>query len=125
MHEDLERQYWNAIRDKDAAAATSLSDDPCVVVGAQGAGELDRKTMEGMLSSAPWTLHEYDLQGVHVRKLTDDVVIVAYTVDEKLTVEGKPVALKAHDASVWIRRDGRWLCALHTESLAGDPFGRR
>jgi hypothetical protein len=21
-------------------------------------------------------------------------------------------------------RNGRWLCALHTQSIAGDPFGR-
>jgi len=23
-----------------------------------------------------------------------------------------------------VRRDGRWRCVLHTEALAGDPFGR-
>jgi len=23
-----------------------------------------------------------------------------------------------------VRRGGRWLCAAHTESIAGDPFGR-
>jgi hypothetical protein len=41
-----------------------------------------------------------------------------------LMVEGQQVALEANDASVWVRRDGKWLCAMHTESLAGDPFGR-
>ena len=30
----------------------------------------------------------------------------------------------AADASTWVRRNGRWVCALHTESLKGDPFGR-
>lgn len=43
---------------------------------------------------------------------------------EELTVDGKRVALDAADASTWVRRNGRWVCALHTESLAGDPFGR-
>ena len=124
MLEDLERKYWNAIRDKDTAAAASLSDDPCTVVGAQGAGELDRKTLTGMFAGAPWTLHDYQLKGVRVRQLTDDVAIVAYEVDEKLTVEGQPISLKAYDASVWVRRAGGWVCALHTESIAGDPFGR-
>src|SRR5882672_4091545 len=32
----LEKQYWHAIMKQDAAAAASLSHDPCVVVGAQG-----------------------------------------------------------------------------------------
>ncbi len=125
MHEELERKYWNAIRDRDSAAAASLSDDPCVVVGAQGAGELDRKTLAGMFAGAPWTLHDYELKGVRVRQLTDDVAIVAYEVNEKLTVEGQPISLKAYDASVWVRRAGGWVCALHTESPAGDPFGRK
>ena len=43
-------------------------------------------------------------------------------VHEELTVGGKPVVMDATDASV--QRNGKWLCALHTESVAGDPFGR-
>jgi hypothetical protein len=39
-------------------------------------------------------------------------------------VDGKPESLAAFDASVWVRRGDAWLCALHTESLKGDPFGR-
>jgi hypothetical protein len=45
-------------------------------------------------------------------------------VREQLTVDGNPLTLEAADASTWVRRDGRWVCALHTESIAGDPFGR-
>jgi hypothetical protein len=59
-----------------------------------------------------------------VRQLGDDVAVVAYTVHEKLTVDGQPVTLDAADASTWVRRNGRCVCALHTESVKGDPFGR-
>ena len=45
-------------------------------------------------------------------------------VHEDLTVEGEPVSLDAADASVWVRREGHWRCAMHTESITGDPFGR-
>jgi len=45
-------------------------------------------------------------------------------VKEVLTVEGKPVTIDASDSSTWVRRDGNWVCALHTEALTGDPFGR-
>mgnify|MGYP006273693779 CR=1 FL=1 len=41
-----------------------------------------------------------------------------------MTVDGKPLSLDASDASTWIRRNGSWVCTLHTESLLGDPFGR-
>jgi hypothetical protein len=61
---------------------------------------------------------------VIARAVTDDVAVVAYKVREQMTVDGKPLTLEAADASTWVRRDGRWLCALHTESIAGDAFGR-
>ena len=56
--------------------------------------------------------------------LNEDVALVAYQVKEKLTVDGTPVNLEANDSSVWVRKNGEWLCAMHTESLVGDPFGR-
>jgi hypothetical protein len=71
-----------------------------------------------------WTLHEFSFDNLNVIRPADDVAVISYVVTEKLTVEGKPLTLKAADASTWIRRDGRWQCALHTESVLGDPFGR-
>jgi hypothetical protein len=121
---ELEHQYWRAIKDGDAKAAMRLSDDPCIVTGAQGVGSIDRKTLGGMLTSPNWKLLDFEISEVQTRQLTDDVAVVAYKVTEKLTVEGKPLTLTAADASTWVRRDGQWVCALHTESIAGDPFGR-
>ena len=120
----LENKYWQAIRDHDIDAITRLTDDPCIVTGAQGAAKIDRKALAGMMSNAPWKLNSYELRDANVLRLTDDVAVVAYKVHEELTVEGKPLTLDAADASTWVRRDGRWVCALHTESIAGDPFGR-
>jgi hypothetical protein len=58
-------------------------------------------------------------------QLTDDnCIIVGAQVNECVVVDGKTLPIEANDSSVWIRRDGAWLCALHTESLAGDPYGR-
>ena len=121
----LERQYWQAIKDKDADAAMRLSDEQCIVTGAQGVGSIDRKSLGQMMKAASYELLDFELsKDAQVRKLTDDVAIVAYKVREDLTVEGKPVTLEAAESSTWVRRDGRWLCALHTEALSGDPFGR-
>ena len=121
----LEKQYWQAIKDKDVEAAMQLTDDPCIVAGAQGVGRIDRKAMESMMKAAKYELVAFEVKDdVQVRMLKDDVAIMAYKVHEELKVEGKPVTLDAADSSTWIRRDGRWLCAMHTESLAGDPFGR-
>jgi hypothetical protein len=122
---NLETQYWQALKDKDVEAAIALTDEPCIVAGAQGVAMIDHRTYHGMMENAAWTIVDFDIRDdVQVRVLDENTGIVAYTVHEELTVEGEPVAFDAADTSMWLRRDGRWLCALHTESIAGDPFGR-
>ena len=122
---DLEKQYWQAIKDRDFDTALSLTDDPCIVAGAQGVSSIGREQFEAMMNQAEYTLNEFELSDeVQVRMLGDDVAVLAYKVREDLTVEGQPLTLEAAEASTWVRRDGRWLCALHTESITGDPFGR-
>lgn len=121
---ELETQYWNAIKDKNVDAAMRLTDDPCIVTGAQGIGRIDKQALAGVMKAAPYTLHNFKVDDVQVRLLRDDVAIVAYHVHEQLTVDGKAVVLDAADSSTWVRRDGRWVCALHTEAIVGDPFGR-
>jgi hypothetical protein len=120
----LEERYWNAIKEKDSSTAASLSSDPCVVVGAQGVGELDKATLATMMQGANYELKAFSLDDVHVRRVADDVAVVAYKVKEDLVVEGQDVNLEAFDSSVWVRRNGQWICVVHTESIAGDPFGR-
>lgn len=121
---DLETQFWNAIQVGDAATASGMIDQPSIVTGGQGHSLMDPQTFAKMMDAPSWTLHEFTFEKENVIFPTDDVAIIAYTVTEKLTVDGKPLTLKAADASTWVRRDGRWLCALHTESVLGDPFGR-
>jgi uncharacterized protein (TIGR02246 family) len=120
----LEHQFWQAIKDNDAESAMRLSDDPCILTGAQGVGSLPRAAFIGMMQNAPYTLHAFELKDPQVRMISDDVAIVAYRVHEELTVDGKRVEIDAADSSTWVRRDGRWLCALHTEAISGDPYGR-
>jgi hypothetical protein len=123
---DVERRFWNAMKEKDAAAASALTDDQCVIVGAQGVSAIDAKTMAKLTSEGRWELEQFsfDEQKRQIRFLTDDIAIVAYPVRERVVVDGETLPVVANDSSVWIRRDGQWRCALHTESLAGDPFGR-
>jgi len=121
---ELENQYWKAIQDGDSDAAMKLTADPCIVAGAQGIGRINKSQLEGMMKAASYKLNDYQIKDVQCQLLTDDVAVMAYKVHEELTVDGKPVSLDAADASTWIKRNGRWMCALHTESVAGDPFGR-
>jgi uncharacterized protein (TIGR02246 family) len=122
---EVERQYWQALKDRDVEAALELTDDPCIVAGAQGVATIGRDQFAEMMAKDDWTLRDFRMSDeVQVRQLSDDVAVIGYQVHEDMTVEGKPLSLDAADTSIWVRRDGRWLCASHTESLIGDPFGR-
>jgi ketosteroid isomerase-like protein len=121
----LEKEYWQAIKEKDVDAAMRLTDESCIVSGAQGVSRIDKKSLAAMIKGATYTLDDFELSDdAQVRLLRDDVAILAYKVREELTVDGEPVTLEAVDSSTWVRRRGRWVCALHSEALTGDPFGR-
>ena len=120
----LERQYWEAIKNRDAGAAQRLTDDECILGGAQGVSRIAKSAVSEMVQSATYTLDDYRFEDAQVRMLGKDAAVVAYKVHEDLTVDGKKVSLDAVDASTWIRRGREWVCALHTESILGDPFGR-
>lgn len=122
---DLEKKYWQAMKDQDLDTMLALSDDPCIVAGAQGFASVDKKSLAEMMKAPNYTLHNYEIgDDYQVRILGEDTAIVAYKVREDLTVDNEPLSFEAAESSTWVRRDGKWLCALHTEALSGDPFGR-
>jgi hypothetical protein len=94
------------------------------VAGAQGVARIDKQTFAKMMATDAWTLQDFEIRDVQVQQLNEEVAVIGYKVHEELTVDGKAVTLDAADASTWVRKNGHWLCALHTESLAGDPYGR-
>ena len=121
----LERSYWQAIKDGDVDTALSLTDDGCILAGPQGVERINRERFIAMMRNAPGQLRDFQIgSDVQVRQLDDDVAVLAYTVHEELTVDGKPLTVDAAESSTWVRRNGRWACAMHTEAISGDPFGR-
>jgi hypothetical protein len=122
----LERQYWDALKDNDGRTAGRLTGDDSTVVGASGVSGMDSRTIAKMVESAPYRMKDYriDPASVRINRICDDAVAISYKVLEDLEVDGKPVALEAYDSSVWKQTGNGWTCILHTESIAGDSFGR-
>ena len=123
---DLETCFWDAMQRRDTKMVAELTAGGSVVVGASGAMALGPGSLAQMLESAEWDILRYEMDPTTatVQRLSDDTALIAYRVHEDLRVDDEPVALDAFDLSVWQRRNGRWECVLHTESIAGDPFGR-
>ena len=122
----LEREYWDAIKDRDARTVGRLTAEDSTIVGASGVSGVDPRQMSKLLEGAPYRIKDYriDPQTTRVTQLCDGAVAISYGVHEDLEVDGKPVKLDAFDSSVWKKTDTGWTCVLHTESIAGDSFGR-
>ena len=122
----LERDYWDALKDRDARAVGRLTAEDSTIVGASGVSGIDPRQMGKLLEAATYDIKDYriDPKTIRITHLCDDAVAISYGVHEDLEVDGKPVKLDAFDASIWKKGDTGWTCVLHTESIAGDAFGR-
>jgi len=122
---ELERQYWQALRDGDEETPPRLSDDPCIVSGAQGISSLDEHAVANMMKQLGWKLRSFEIDpNMIVRVIGENIALLAYKVHQELAVDSRLLKFDALDTSTWVRRNGRWRCVLHTEAIAGDPFGR-
>jgi len=122
---ELEKQYWQGLKEGDVDVVLHLTDFPCIIAGSQGIRSVDKQTFATIMKDPRYTIHRVELSDdAQVRLLKDDVAVVAYTVREEVTVNGKRLTIEAADSSTWIRRSGQWQCSHHTEAIIGDPFGR-
>ena len=120
----VEREYWDSMISKDGSVASRLTGETSIITGAQGVSTVSSSTIGEMVKSDGWKLNSYEFSDVMVMEPAPDTAVIAYHVVENLEVDGQPLTLVANDATVWVRRDGGWVSVLHTESVAGDPFGR-
>ena len=123
---ELEKSYWDAMKHRDARTAGRLTAEDSTIVGASGVSGIGSREIGKLVETAPWRIRDYriDQGSTRITRLCDDAVAISYKVTEDLEVDGKPVKLEAYDASVWKKDATGWTCVLHTESIAGDAFGR-
>jgi ketosteroid isomerase-like protein len=115
----LERRYWQALKDKDVETALALTDNPCIVVGARGINRIDHTTYAAMMQDESWEIVDFSIDDEVQLLMAGDTVMVAYIAHEQLLTDGETVSFDAAESSTWVQRDGRWVCALHTETILG------
>jgi hypothetical protein len=123
---DLEQRFWDAMLKKDARDAWRMAGDKCVIVDASGVNAVDREAFARLATSAPYELRSFriDPDSTRVEWVSDNLAFLAYRVHEDVDVDGDRVSMDAFNSSVWQRQSEGWRCILHTESIAGDSFGR-
>ncbi|CAN7661546.1 nuclear transport factor 2 family protein [Rhizobium sp. LjRoot254] len=113
----LEKSYWNAIKAKDGKKTAALSGKSALVTGTQGVMRIGKDKMREMTEEGKWTLESYAFDDVEVSTPSPDVALIAYTVNQNVTMDGKPKKMRAADSSVWIRGSNGWECHAHSETV--------
>ena len=112
----LERRFWQAILDQDTDTATSMLTEPAVLVTDHGSMQFDHAKYRRLADNPDYGLVSYDLSKLAVTRPSDDVAIVTYEVDQVDRMKDRQERVRMADSSTWVRRDGKWLCAIHTET---------
>jgi len=116
----LEKSYWDAMKKKDGGRTAQLSGKTSLVTGAQGVMSIPKSKMGKMTQDGDWTLESYAFDDVEVSIPAPDVAIIAYTVHQKVRMQGKSQDLMAADSSTWIRGPDGWECHAHSEAFLKD-----
>lgn len=116
----LETSYWDAIKRKDGKRTAALSGDNALVTGMRGVMAIPKAQMSKMTEEGNWTLEDYEFDDIKVATPTPDIAIIAYTVKQKVTMDGKPQEMQAADMSTWVRGANGWECCAHSETFLQD-----
>jgi hypothetical protein len=84
---------------------------------------ISKDKMGKMTEDGSWTLESYTFDDVEVLMPAPEVAIIAYTVRQKVVMDGKPQDLRAADSSTWVRgpRAGNATPTANPSSRTSEP----
>ena len=115
----LEKKFWQAMVDEDADTAIGLLDEPALMVSSHGALQFDRQQYKKMAEEGPMVVKSFEFSDMEVMYPNDDTAVLTYRVKQAIAQRGdgaKEIEQEMADSSVWLRKDGEWLCVMHTET---------
>ena len=108
----LEKKYWDGMSNHDYETVKNLTKFPCIVAGRQGVMSVDEPAYKKMFEQgAGRSMKVNKISGEQIQ-MGEDHGMIAYLIE--LDYDGK--VMKCACTSTWIKENGKWLCAMHTES---------
>ncbi len=106
---ELERKYWDAMKSNDVEAAVKLTKFPCTLTSPKGVQKVSEdQYRELMKASKPEVYKGIELEDPQVEILNKDTAFITYSIQFN--------GMKMLDVSTWIRENGTWTCAYHSEN---------
>lgn len=121
---ELERKFWQSMVDQDTETALSLLCDDALMVSTHGAMKFDHAGYRRMAEQGSMVLKSFNLGDMETLFPDESTALLSYRVRQTLAPRdgGQDITQEMNDTSAWVLHDGRWLCAMHTETpVAAKP----
>ena len=89
--ERVERDFWQALIDKDTKAASAMIAEDCLITGPSGAMRIDPGKYAAMMKDGAWTLESFAFSEVEVIFPAEDMAVIAYKVRQRGTMKDEPM----------------------------------
>lgn len=114
---DLEKQSWEAWKNRDGKFFQAFLSDDHVEVGFQGLS--DKSQVVSFVASPICRIKSYSVDSFELTEFGPDTALLTYRAEQNTTCNGKPVPSPVWVSSLYVQRGGRWLNALFQQSQAG------
>ncbi|MBA2647439.1 MAG: nuclear transport factor 2 family protein [Pyrinomonadaceae bacterium] len=109
----LEKQGWEAWKNKNAAwFQTNLAEDALQVNG----GGVLNKSQIVKITGTDCEIKSFSLDNFKFLMLDKNSALITFTGMQDGVCSGKTIPAKVHSTSVYVKRGGKWLNALYTET---------
>jgi hypothetical protein len=113
---DLEKQSWVAWKGHDAAFFSRFLSDDHVEVGPRGV--LGKADIVAGVASPACKVESYAVDKFKFTRVAEDVALLSYLAQQKTACGGVAVPSPAWAASLYVKRDGRWVNVLYQQTPA-------
>lgn len=116
---ELEKEYWQGMESHDYETVRKLTHFPCIIAGKSGVQSVDEASFKRMFESGGENkIKVRSISDIESQIIGEDTAVVAYVIE--LGKADSEEASKCACTSTWIRTDGKWACALHTETALSE-----
>jgi hypothetical protein len=115
---ELEHRFWKSMVEQDTDTALAMLNEPALMVSPHGAMKFDHAAYREMAEKGSMVLKSYQLSDIDVVFPAEHTAILTYRVKQSMAPRGRSESVieEMADSSTWIRKDGSWQCAMHTET---------
>lgn len=109
---ELEKKYWDGMASHDYETVKNLTKFPCIVAGKRGIMLVDEPAYKKMFEQGGGKTMKVNGISDEQIQMGRDHGMIGYLIG--LDYDGK--LMKCACTSTWVKENGQWLCAMHTES---------